>query len=111
MVDLGLPSQSTAGASTSAGPVLSTPAAPTPNRVRLEDGGDSQHQEEEAALAVKDSSAPQSSAQGTTANAPRGDEAAVKDSSNQAEGNTSTHPTPAQKDNVVAEKENSLDDF
>ena len=97
MVDFGLPSQSTTGASTSVGPVLSTPAVPTPARVRPEDGGDSQRQEEEAARAVKDSSAPQSSAQGTVANAPRADEAAVKDSSNQAEGNISTDPTPAQK--------------
>ena len=33
VVDFGRPSQSTAGASTSVGPVLSTPAAPTPARV------------------------------------------------------------------------------
>ena len=68
VVDFGLPSQSNVGASTSTGPVLSTPAAPTP--ARPEDGGNSQRCEEGAAQSKKNSSAPQSSAQGTAANAP-----------------------------------------
>ena len=79
-IDFGRPSRPNTGASTSAGPSLSTPAAPTPARARSQDGGNSQPQEEEAARAVKDSSALQSSAQGTAANAPRADEAADRKS-------------------------------
>ena len=70
VVDFGRPSQSSAGASTSTGPVLTIPAAPTPARVRPEDDTNSQQLEEGATHAKKDLSAPGSSAQGTTANAP-----------------------------------------
>ena len=70
VVDFGRPSQSSAGASTSTGPVLTIPAAPTPARVRPEYGDNSQQLEEGAARTRKDSSAPQSSAQGAAANAP-----------------------------------------
>ena len=54
---------------------------------------------------------PQSSAQGTVANAPLVDEAAAKESSTQAEENPTAGPTPAPKDNVTTKKENSLDNF
>ena len=70
VVDFGLPPQSDAGASTSEGPVLSTPAAPTPSRARPADGGNSQRQEGGAIHSKKDSSAPGSSAQGAASNAP-----------------------------------------
>ena len=45
------------------------------------------------------------------ANAPLADKAVVKDSSTQAEEIPTAGPTHAQKDNVAAEKEYSLDDF
>ena len=86
VVEFGRPSQSSAGASTSTGPVLTTPAAPTPARVRPEDGANSQKPEEGAAHGKKDSSAPGSSAQGAAAKAP------------------TSGSTPAQKDHP-------LDDF
>ena len=89
VVDFGLPPQSDAGASTSAGPVLSTPAAPTPARARPEDGGNSQRLEGGAAHSKKDSSAPGSSAQGAAANAPVSGHTPVQ-------GNT-----PAQKDHPL----------
>ena len=101
-IDFGRPSQANAGASTSAGPSLSTPAAPTPARARLEDGRNSQPQEEEIATIFEDPSAPGSSA----ANAPLSGEAAPKDSSAQAAG-----PTPAQKENASVEKDHPLDDY
>ena len=79
-VDFGRPSQLFAGGFNSAGPTSSTPAAPIPSRVRLEDGDISQ-QLEGAAQAAKNPSNPHSSGQGTAANPPVADEAAAKDSS------------------------------
>ena len=70
VVEFGRPSQLGAGASTSIGPVLSTPAAPVPARARPEDAVDSQNPDEGAAPGVKDPSAPGSSAQGAAAEAP-----------------------------------------
>ena len=70
VVEFGLPSQLGAGASTSTGHVLSTPAAPVPARARPEDAVDSQNPDERAAPGVKDPSAPGSSAQGDAAEAP-----------------------------------------
>ena len=59
---------------------------------------------------VKNPSDPQSSAQGTAANAPRADEAAVKESS-AAEENPTSGPTPTQKENASVEKDHPLDDY
>ena len=70
VVDFGRPSQLNAGASTSKGPVLSTPSAPAPPRAQPEDPVDSQNPDEGAAPGVKDPSAPGSSAQGAAAEAP-----------------------------------------
>ena len=50
--------------------MLTTPAAPTPARVRPEDGANSQQPEEGDSHGKNDSSAPGSSAQGAAANAP-----------------------------------------
>ena len=69
VVEFGRPSQLGVGASTSTGPVLSTPVAPVPARARLEDAFDSQNPDEVAAPSVKDPSAPGSSAQGAAAEA------------------------------------------
>ena len=91
-IDFGRPSKVNAGASTSARPSLSTASAPTPARVRPEDDGKSQPQEE-ASQRAKDSSIPQSSAQGTAANAP------------------SSGKTPVQEENILAEKDHPLDDY
>ena len=70
VVEFGRPTQLAVGASTSAGPASSTPAAPVPARARPEDAMDSQTPYEGAAPATKDPSAPGSSAQGAAANAP-----------------------------------------
>ena len=75
VVEFGSPSQLVVGASTSRGPVLSTPAAPVPTRARPEDAVDSQNLDEGAVPGTKDPSAPGSSAQGAAANAPVSDSA------------------------------------
>ena len=54
---------------------------------------------------------PQSSAQGIATNIPLADKVVVKGSPTQAEDTPTAGPTPVQKDNVAAEKENSLDDY
>ena len=75
VVEFGRPSQLAVGASTSAGPASSTPAAPVPARARPEDAIDSQNPDEGAAPGVKDLSAPTSSAQGAAGGAPTSDSA------------------------------------
>ena len=73
VVEFGRPSQLVGGASTSTGPVSSTPAAPVPTRARPENVVNSQNPDEGAASGVKDSSAPGSSAKGAAGGAPTSD--------------------------------------
>ena len=79
-----------AGDSTSTAPSLSTPAAPTPARIHGGDDGES-YPQEEAAQVEKDSSIPESSAQGTVANA--------------------AGKAPAQGEDAPTKKDHPLDDF
>ena len=78
VVEFGRPSLLVAGASTSTGPVLSTPAAPVPARARPEGAVDSQNLDEGAAPVMKDPDAPSSSDQGAAANAPVSDSATAQ---------------------------------